>query len=170
MKKRQDRDLQQLAQLYDQFAKRLYRYVLAFLGNPHAAEDVLQNVFLKLAKHPRRLRKLKHPESYLFRSVRNEATTFLRRRRGNLTVNSTDVNAIEAPSENVTEDRETLSRALSYLPDSQKEVITLKTYGELSFTEIGKLLSIPRDTAASRYRLGLEKLRVLLKRDADETD
>jgi RNA polymerase sigma-70 factor (ECF subfamily) len=64
------------------------------------------------------------------------------------------------------EDRE-LSRlmqaALADLPAEQREVITLKVWGELTFAEIAEALDIPLNTAASRHRYGMDALRKLTK-------
>jgi RNA polymerase sigma-70 factor (ECF subfamily) len=49
------------------------------------------------------------------------------------------------------------------LPDIYREVVTLKVWGELTFAEIAESLDIPANTAASRYRYGLEELRKLTK-------
>jgi len=53
--------------------------------------------------------------------------------------------------------------ALAGLPAEQREVITLKLWGDLTFSEIGEALEIPANTAASRYRYGLAELRRLTK-------
>ena len=57
------------------------------------------------------------------------------------------------------ETREWLEVALRALPDDQRAVVTLKIWGELTFAEIAETLEIPANTAASRYRYGLERLR-----------
>ena len=64
------------------------------------------------------------------------------------------------------EDRERarlLQDALSRLPDEQREVVTLKVWGGLTFAEIAVALEIPANTAASRYRYALEELRKLTR-------
>jgi RNA polymerase sigma-70 factor (ECF subfamily) len=64
------------------------------------------------------------------------------------------------------EDRERarlLQEAMRNLPETQRDVITLKIWGELTFAEIAEALDIPANTAASRYRYGLEELRKLTK-------
>ena len=66
------------------------------------------------------------------------------------------------------EDRERtlmIQEALRQLPDIYREVVTLKTWGGLTFAEIGEALAIPANTAASRYRYGLEGLRQRLDRE-----
>jgi RNA polymerase sigma-70 factor (ECF subfamily) len=64
------------------------------------------------------------------------------------------------------EDRERarlIQDAMRKLPEIYQEVITLKVWGGLTFAEIANSLSIPANTAASRYRYGLEELRALTK-------
>lgn len=52
-----------------------------------------------------------------------------------------------------------IEQAIQSLPDYYKEVIILKIWGELTFEQIAETLDIPMNTAASRYRYALEKLR-----------
>ena len=59
--------------------------------------------------------------------------------------------------------RQLMTTALNQLPDHYREVITLKLWSELSFSEIGETLKIPANTAASRYRYGLSELRKLTR-------
>lgn len=64
------------------------------------------------------------------------------------------------------EDRELAQwaqQALEKLPDAQREVLSLKLWGGLTFSEIGAALGISANTAASRYRYGLEELRKLTR-------
>ncbi len=56
-----------------------------------------------------------------------------------------------------------LQQALEKLTPVFREVVTLKIWGELTFTEIGEALSIPANTASSRYRYGMDKLRELTR-------
>lgn len=55
-----------------------------------------------------------------------------------------------------------LERALKHLPQTQREVLTLKFWGGLTFVEVAATLDIPQGTAASRYRMALEALRQTL--------
>jgi len=55
-----------------------------------------------------------------------------------------------------------ISQALRKLPDSQREVLTMKIWAQLTFQEIGEALDISENTAASRYRYALEALRRIL--------
>lgn len=62
---------------------------------------------------------------------------------------------------------EALQDALRQIPDNYREVITLKIWGELTFAQIGENLGISQNTAASRYRYGLEQLRRILETKED---
>lgn len=61
-------------------------------------------------------------------------------------------------------DAEALELAVRELPAEQQEVVTLKIWGDLTFQEIAETLDIPMNTAASRYRYALEKLKEKLSR------
>ena len=52
-----------------------------------------------------------------------------------------------------------LQVALTKIPKKFREVITLKIWGEQTFEEVGKTLAVSPNTAASRYRYGMEALR-----------
>jgi RNA polymerase sigma-70 factor (ECF subfamily) len=55
-----------------------------------------------------------------------------------------------------------IESALARLPEEQRAVLVLKTWGGLTFPQIAAALEIPANTAASRYRYAVEKLRELL--------
>jgi RNA polymerase sigma-70 factor, ECF subfamily len=61
------------------------------------------------------------------------------------------------------EKRQQVEAGMKGLPPIYREVVTLKIWGELTFAQIAEVLGIPANTAASRYRYGLEALRKSLK-------
>ena len=70
-----------------------------------------------------------------------------------------------AGPEDVPGNVEEIQAALAKLPPEQAEVVVLKIYQDMTFGEIGAVLEVSPDTAASRYRYALEKLRRILARD-----
>jgi RNA polymerase sigma-70 factor (ECF subfamily) len=66
-------------------------------------------------------------------------------------------------------DAQAVRERLAELPDEQREVLTLKVWGDLTFKEIGEALQIPANTAASRYRYALESLRRALEVTGNES-
>ena len=73
-----------------------------------------------------------------------------------------------APEPDESAFREALSGALWELPPEQRAVVHLKLWEDLTFEQIAELLGIPLNTAASRYRYGLDKLRQRLRPLYDE--
>jgi RNA polymerase sigma-70 factor (ECF subfamily) len=120
---------------------------------------VVQETFLGLLRSRSGLGDVRDIRSYLLRIVRNEVSH--RRRR-----HEADASALE-----VVEAREGLSarevlelnEALARLPEEQLTVVVLKVWQGMTFAEVAEALDIPANTAASRYRYALEKLRQWLR-------
>lgn len=145
--------------LYEAKASKFILYGRA-LGLSHAeSEDVVQETFLALM----RLRqKPDQPEWYALRSFRNRVLNYRRGLWRRLTREFESQRWFERePGETVAESQ--AMRALAELPPEQREVIVLKIWHEHTFEEIGGLLDLSPNTAAGRYRYGLQKLRQLLK-------
>jgi len=155
----------EIAAAYSAYAGPLYRYLRTILQSAEEAEDILQETFIDSLKQIRRIG-IHNLRAYLFQAAKNKALMVLRTsRRRNVDVNTDSLSWIDA-SACSGEDREAeidLSRALQKLPLEQKEVLVLKLSEGLTFKEIGETLNISQNTAASRYRLGLARLRALLE-------
>jgi RNA polymerase sigma-70 factor, ECF subfamily len=157
---------ERLARLYDQHGARAYRYLLALLGDRGMAEDALQSAFLELSRRPEALERIESPLAYLLASARNAALRDRRRgeRRRQVEQTAASMRILEArdPTPQDPAETEKLEWALRQLPLEQREVIVLKALEGLTFPEIGQALGVSPNTAASRYRYALEKLRDLL--------
>ncbi len=137
------------------------------LGLSHGeAEDVVQETFvvlLRLAERP------EDPERYCVRSFRNAALNYRRSLWRRLTRELESHRWFErATDESVAERMAML--CLTELPAAQREVIVLKIWNRCTFEAIGELLEISPNTAAGRYRYGLEKLRACMQGEAYERD
>jgi RNA polymerase sigma-70 factor (ECF subfamily) len=142
-------------QLYDQAASTLVLYGRA-LGLSHSeAEDVLQDTFLQLI---RRASPPIQPLHYLVRSFRNRALNY-RRSLWRRLRRELESEAWFEPCPNRHPHEFAAVRALASLPVEQREVIVLKIWHELTFDQIGKLCGVSVNTAAGRYRYGIQKLR-----------
>lgn len=141
--------------LYRAKASELILYGRA-LGLSHGeAEDVLQETFLALM---RRAQPPEQPDHYCVRSFRNRALNYRRSLWRRLTRELESRRWFErSPGESPVE--RAAMRGLALLPQEQREVIVLKVWHEHTFEEIGELLDISPNTAAGRYRYGLQKLR-----------
>lgn len=135
------------------------------LGLSHGeAEDVLQETFVALLRLKERPAE---PERYCVRSYRNAALNYRRSLWRRLTRELESHRWFERAPDESTAERAAM-RCLAELPPVQREVIVLKFWNNCTFEEIGELLDISPNTAAGRYRYGLEKLRTSLKGESHE--
>jgi RNA polymerase sigma-70 factor (ECF subfamily) len=150
--------------MWDRYAGDLFAYLQAVLCSRHDAEDVLQTVFVRIVQKRHRLAKARRLDAYVYRIARNEVSRFIGRRKRERTVQSLDESWLAVPedSREPNELAEQLQAALARLPQPQREVIVMKIYKQKTFLEISGLLGLSQNTVASRYRYGMEKLRILL--------
>lgn len=163
--------------LWDRYGADLLAFLQAALCSRHDAEDVLQTVFLRIVRKRRHLAAARYLDAYVHQIARNEATSFLRRRRKRSRDGDPKCNVARLgtpsdaqpwlvaaePADTSPEEAEALQAALTRLPAVQREIVVLKTYKDKTFREIAALLDLSLSTVASRYRYGLEKLRAWLK-------
>lgn len=153
-----------LEELYERHGERLYRYLLFKLGSAEDAEDALQEAFCRFARYDLRWRFVRDPRAFVFRVARNEANRLLRRRVGRREgekVIVTEARTAFEPAFAAPEDPSlsALLQRAEGLPAEQKEAVFLKVFYGLTFKEIGLVCGVTTNTAASRYRYGIEKLR-----------
>jgi RNA polymerase sigma-70 factor (ECF subfamily) len=152
--------------LYHAKAPELILYGRA-LGLGHGeAEDVLQETFLALMQRAEAPEK---PDHYCVRTFRNRALNYRRSLWRRVARELESHRWFEREPQEYLSEREATA-ALARLPCEQREVIVLKIWHEYTFEEIGELLEISPNTAAGRYRYGLQKLRMTLKGAAYERD
>ncbi len=163
----QDDDPAVLELVYRHFGRRLYGYLISMLRSPSDAEEVLSETFMMVARKREQIGKADNLRVYLFAMSRNLAIEMFRRR-------TAQNEKLEGYAEYLEvsqgcegkwskEELDGVRKAVVELPEEQREVLVLKIFEEMTFEEIAELLRISQDTAASRYRYALEKLRKQLK-------
>lgn len=124
------------------------------------AGDVVQEAFVRFWRHQRHLGG--DPKALLITSIRRAAIDMARSNDRRLAREEQSTHDLERffQSTSETDDRvQAIESALRHLPAAQREVLTLKIWGELTFDEVARELDIPLNTAASRYRYALVALR-----------
>ena len=142
--------------LYRQHGSALVLFAVAITGERSRAQDVVHHVFLNLIEK-RSLDRATDKKAYLFASVRNAALNESKLRDRTVPLDYDSI-WIDPPDRDYIGEQN-LRRAIAALPDEQREVIILHIWGELTFLQISDLLSISSNTAASRYRYAIAKLR-----------
>ena len=150
-----------LIRLHTDHAINAYRFAWSVTKDEPLAQDVVQELFLKLARDADAITNAASEHAVIFTLVRNLALDALRRRAREgkaLSQWEEQVPAWFEPSQD-DETHQQLVTALVTLPEEQRSVVHLHVWEEMSFREIGELLTLPTQTVASRYRYALEKLR-----------
>jgi RNA polymerase sigma-70 factor, ECF subfamily len=162
-----------LERLYEEHAQAVFAFLLNLTRHEADTRDLLQEVFVKLARRPDLLAGVRDERAFLLRLAHNLAIDLIRRRgtrdrhHEQLAKQTPSVFAPAAgPDEGAF--REELAAALGELPTEQRAVVHLKLWEGLTFDQIAELLGIPLNTAASRYRYGIDKLRERLRPLYDE--
>lgn len=157
-----------LERIYDEHAQALFAFLLNFTRDEADTRDLLQEIFVKLARQPELLASARDERAFLLRLAHNAAIDLMRR-RGSRDQHHEQLGAEQlamfAPASDPDEAafRTELAGALGELPAEQRAVVHLKLWAGLTFEEISVTLDIPLNTAASRYRYGLDKLRARLR-------
>lgn len=155
-----------IASVLDEYSAALELFASQWTDAP---EDSVQDAILELTRQSTPPRNL---AAWLFHVVRKRAisanrSVTRRRRHESLAARLIRVSS-ETPENRI--DADDLALALSQLDDETREVIVARTWGGLSFAEIGTMLSISAATAFRRYEAGLKSLRTRLESQCDQTN
>jgi len=151
--------------LYHRHNDSLYRYLLRLSANRQTAEDVFQDAWSKVIKARQNYRPTAKFSTYLFRVAHNCFIDYIRRNKRHAKETSTDPDLSpdqgEAPEQLVERQlaRERLNNALKRLPDEQRDAFLLYEEGGLSIEDIGFVTGVNRETAKSRLRYAVAKLK-----------
>jgi RNA polymerase sigma-70 factor (ECF subfamily) len=162
-------DLEALGSLYDSHINQVYRYTLARLGNVHDAEDVAEEIFLKMLAGLPSYEWRKVPfAAWLMRVARNEVVSFLRR-------NGRRAHDTELPEEMVDRGNndpaeaaervlalEDMRKAVELLPEAQREVIILRFASGLSVSDTARALGKNENNVKVLQHKGMQRLQVLM--------
>jgi RNA polymerase sigma-70 factor, ECF subfamily len=163
-------DPQTFERIYDDHAQAVYASALRIPGNPAQAQDVAQEVFLRLWRRPEAFDARRGDLGpYLRLMARSRALDLWREGQAagrasdrlKLVLAGGDGRVEDAPAAatELDEARATVRRALHALPRSQREALVLAYWGGMTADEIARRSQVPLGTAKSRIRLGLAKLR-----------
>lgn len=156
-----------LEEILDNIGEKLFNYLTIKLSSPVDAEDVLQEVCFRLVRYKVRFRFIRNPSAYVFRIARNEALRFLKNRKRNPERYQSAEDLAKVIQDNLIgieyEAMDQVAEALAQIPEDQREVIILRFFEDLTLREIATVCNVSMNTAASRFRYGMQKLRQLVE-------
>lgn len=160
---------QWLLNIYNKFARTVFRTSYSLIKNTQIAEDITQETFIELHfMDTNRFENDDKVRAWLQKTATNKSFNYIKRAKKFVKLPPEFIEAIETPQietnpENQLFQKELIQetrKAIQSLPDDYQGVILLYYYAELSYNEISELLSIPMGTVKSRLNRG----RLLIKK------
>ena len=170
-------DDQALTEVFDRLGSAVYGAALRIVGDGTAAQDVVQDVFVELWRHPDRYNPAAGAlGTYLVIMARHRAVDLVRSELRRMArqarhTQMTPAQRLGPVSEQViaADAASAVREAVRLLPDGQRQVVELAYFQGLSYREVAAAAGIPEGTAKSRIRLALAKLESVLDRQLLES-
>ena len=153
-----------ITSFFEKNKQTLFQYALYRVGNIEDAEDLVANTYYEILKIQID-RKITNLKPYVYRSLSNACSKFLRDRNTLSLDNASWENLstdIDNHDEDFIEEFSKINEILSGLSQVENEIIRFKIYGEMTFREIGEILSKSENTVRTAYYRALLKIRTRL--------
>ncbi|MFB6456815.1 RNA polymerase sigma factor [Chitinophaga sp. Hz27] len=156
-------------ELYNRYWKKVYKIALTYLKQPQEAEDLVQNIFIKLWLKRSTIATVQHMDSYLRVVARNEVVSYLRKNQLSLLALdlTTDLQADDSQLPHTMavsrESAEMISKAIAQLPPQRRQVFKLSREQGLSYDQIASRTGIVRETVKKHIVRALVSIRQYLE-------
>ena len=168
-----------LEALYGRYATPVYSLAMFMLRHEALAEEATQEIFLNIWLKASSFKADRgEPRPWIMSVAHHKVVDLIRSRRRTLTMtNPADYETLDLLPANQTSteeqveqnlERERILKAMSELPEAQREVIMLAYFEGYSQSEMAKKLTQPLGTIKTRVRLGMQKLRTILEQDVND--
>ena len=152
-------------ELVDRYLSSTYGFFTKFTNSKEEAEDLAQDVFIKMYKALKKFRFESEFKTYLYRANINMSNTYLRRNKWK---NMLHLDQISEPEyiDTTNEDkwkRKELWNAIAQLPKIQRMVVTMRTTENLPYKEIAKIMNISENSAKVNYHHAVESLKIFFE-------
>jgi RNA polymerase sigma-70 factor, ECF subfamily len=168
-------DCGQLGGLFERYHVALFDFLCRTTGDRTAAEDLVQDVFVRILKYRHTYRDDSCFETWLFRIARNARADFFRRRTPVRTVDMDHARDEPATDDadpvlglQMSADTARLKRALMRLPEDKRELLVLARYRNMRYDQIAALLEIEVGAVKVRVHRALKQLRAVFEQLSNE--
>lgn len=153
--------LKQLEDIVSREQDDMFRFAYMRVGVREDAEDLVQDVFLKLFRSEENLRSVRNLKQYLFRSLHNQCLDYYRKKSLQVVglENADQVPDVLSEDTDIQAEYLRIKALLDGLPMEQQEVVRLKCSDKCRFSDIATILNIPVPTAKSRYRYAIQHIK-----------
>lgn len=168
-------DKEARANLYEEYATPLYRFVYIRINDKEEADDIVQDAFIRaFAALDRYNDQGKGMLPYLFTIARNLIINRAKKKRAD-TIDTDFLNAHDSGDRTDREAllgdvRDDILRAMEALSDTERDVVALKFYGERSYAEIAEELGKREDAIRQHVARALRKMRAVLSKEQNDNE
>jgi RNA polymerase sigma-70 factor (ECF subfamily) len=151
----------ELTRIIDRHQDQLFSFAFYRVGSYEAAQDIVQEVFLKFYEDMRRLQPAQNVKQYLLKSIANACADYKRKfaKIQYIDIENFTDTLIDEEEKSCLAEYLRIEEILKTLPDEQAEILRLKFVDNLKFVEISEVLDENVNTIKSRYKYAIEKLR-----------
>ncbi|MDR0925076.1 MAG: RNA polymerase sigma factor [Hungatella sp.] len=162
-------DQEAFRQLYQNTDRTIYIFILSIVRHPQDAEEIMQEVYLKIWTSASSYKSQGKPLAWMFTIARNLCYMKFREQKHDSDVTLEDLTGAETgevcPDIEMAADKMVLLAALQILKEEEREIVLLHTSGGMKHREIAASLKIPLATALSRYNRAMKKLENYLREE-----
>ncbi len=160
-------DKQALAQLYEATRSAVFGFALSILKNPHSAEDVLQDCFVRIFRSAASYRPEGKPMAWILTITRNLCLQVLRKDGATTDLPQEEWEAFLGTSDGVSvEERVLLESCLKLLSAEERQVLMLHAVAGYKHREIARQLDMPLATVLSKYHRAVKKLKTHMGKES----
>ena len=156
-------DEEAFSSLFREYYEQLYLFAGRFVKDPQSAENIVQDVFVRLWEQRTKLVITSNVKSYLFTAVKNHSLNHIKREKRLVTIDEQlDIakNCIGSPEDEFIRNESFLSvqKAIDSLPEKCRMIYLMKRYDDLSYIEIGEILGITVNTIKTQMKRAIKTL------------
>ncbi len=144
-----------LCAIYENLGRLIFSVSLGITGKIQDAEDTLQETLVELLKCAHTYEKGTNPRAFILTVARHNALDAVRKRRKEISIDEATI----VTDDEFSDDAPLASELLSHLDEDEREIILLRIYGELSFSEVAKIMNISVFAAQKRFQRVIKKLK-----------
>jgi RNA polymerase sigma-70 factor (family 1) len=169
-------DYSPASEIYDRYSSRIYNFAYRFLRNAEAAEDAMQDVFMKMLKRANQYNGESKLSTWLFSITANHCVDFLRRVENKISKETEDVlfdlpaSSDHSPDKRLEQQdaEKQVDELLGILTTDQREAILLSRYHGMSYAEIAKVVGCSEGAVKTRIFRGMEAMKRSLLANRNE--
>ena len=163
--KRMGETKERLEQIFRDYYQLIYRVAFSQVKNHADAEDITQEVFLKIIRHDMRYQSMEHERAWIVRVTVNLCRDLLKSKWHRTSVSMEDVSEAQRGScENFTEIQDDMMWAVLQRPEKYRNCLYLFYYEDYSIKEIAQSLEMPENTVKTNLKRGRQALKEFLEK------